>query len=366
MTAFRRTVVGGLLGLALLSREAWAAPSPPPCPRQIEPHDTSGFGFVQGTIGDPASNDKERDSHHYCVYTPTGSSPVGHGHLLVFFPGTGAPLDSYQDFMITAASKGYHVVGLGYPQDGNILTTLCKHKPASCFGDIRTEVFDGTDKSTISKVSAHKQDSIRNRLHATLHYLASKFPGEGWGAFFDGGTGNTLWDKIAFAGHSQGAGYAAFVASREKVYRVIMLSGPNDACDDNVCTGQPGDIGKQPVKPAGWVVASNPTPSKVYYALGHTEDIADAAMAVPRIQKLRRDWHELGLPGGGPLTVDGLSAAHLLALSPAPHTLLSSENVWGDPATISVDDQQGAAHGHTATKKVHYEAAWTYMLTSVN
>jgi pimeloyl-ACP methyl ester carboxylesterase len=52
-----------------------------------------------------------------------------------------------------------------------------------------------------------------------------------------------VWSRIAVAGHSQGAGHAAYIAKKYEVDRVLMFSGPQDYFDD---LAQPAAWEKQP------------------------------------------------------------------------------------------------------------------------
>jgi pimeloyl-ACP methyl ester carboxylesterase len=83
------------------------------------------------------------------------------------------------------------------------------------FGDDRTRRID--DKPA---------EAIVNRLVKLLAALAREHPAEGWGPYLDDGA--PRWERIVVAGHSQGAGMAAFIAQRRRVARVVLFSGPWD------------------------------------------------------------------------------------------------------------------------------------------
>lgn len=59
-----------------------------------------------------------------------------------------------------------------------------------------------------------------------LAYLERQEPHEKWGGYLENGTLN--WSRIAFAGQSQGAGMAAYIAKEHVVARVILFSSPWD------------------------------------------------------------------------------------------------------------------------------------------
>jgi len=99
-----------------------------------------------------------------------------------------------------AARLGYHVIGLMYQNDVPV-DSVCKGKPdRDCSGNLRMEIIDGIDRSTLTVVTP--ANGIDNRLTKLLAYLAQQFPDEGWSRFLkDGGP---KWSQIAVAGQSQG------------------------------------------------------------------------------------------------------------------------------------------------------------------
>jgi hypothetical protein len=215
-------------------------------------------------------------------------------------------------FLQTAAQAGYLTIGLDYPDSE--AATICG-RDLACFGEFRQEVFDGTDASP--KIDVAPVNSIKHRLVALLRYLDAQSPTEGWGAFVSGD--DVVYPKIAFAGHSQGGGHAAFIAKGHEVARVLMFS--------SVCDAASGD----PPTAATWVSEPHLTPVERYYGFDHTHDEFARKIAVT--------WPALGLDRLGPRTsVDGVSppygGSHELTTSVAePSPKRAHTCVVGDGST---------------------------------
>ncbi|MBO9570857.1 MAG: hypothetical protein J7497_01395, partial [Chitinophagaceae bacterium] len=121
--------------------------------------------------------------------------------LVVFLPGTYRSPVEYKAIINKAASMGYHVIGLSYPNSvaGN---PVCKNTgDVTCHSRLRREIVDGIDRSTA--VSVNTTNCILNRLQKALSYLAVQYPKNGWGQYCVNGT--FYWNKIIMGGHSQGA-----------------------------------------------------------------------------------------------------------------------------------------------------------------
>lgn len=170
--------------------------------------------------------------------------------LFLFLPRTGAQPADYQLLLRVAAGQGYHVLGLAY-RDEQAASALCGTDP-DCYGLVRGVLLGDGPQEVLPLASV---DGITNRLVAALAYLAAQFPTENWGQYLAGGA--PAWTKVAVAGHSLGAGEAAYIASRFAVARVVMLSGTVDGANG---------------KAASWIKATNPTPAQNYYALACNQD----------------------------------------------------------------------------------------------
>ncbi len=192
--------------------------------------------------------------------------------LLIFFPGSCAPPSPYRSFLREAANDGYHAIGLSYPNCPEVNATCFAQMPIDpdCHEKMRTERLDGSDATPLIAVAP--ANAILNRIVKLLEFLEANHPGNGWGAFLDGGA--PRWSSIAVAGHSQGAGHAANVGRLYGVARVIMF----DWTDVVPLLGA-----------APWLSKPKATPADRYYGLLHQGTFA-AAVAL--------GWDALGLPAG--------------------------------------------------------------------
>jgi len=162
------------------------------------------------------------DDPHYVVFE---RGVPASADLLVFMSGSGGRPEGTSDFLQVAAGQGYRVVSLAY-NDLPAIVAICTSDPdPSCSGDVRQKRIFGDNVTT--KVDDRPAESIVNRLVKLLKTLDRDHPSEGWGGYLaDDGP---RWERIAVAGHSQGAGMAAYIAQRRSVARVILFSSPWDS-----------------------------------------------------------------------------------------------------------------------------------------
>lgn len=177
--------------------------------------------------------------------------------LFLMIVGTGGNAKDNYSIDSFAAAKGYHVLSLDYPN--NVITTTCSNSDDStCFDRFRQEIVFGTPVSPL--VDVDSANSIYNRLVALLKYLSVQYPRQGWDAFIR--NGQIQWNKVVVAGHSQGAGHAAYIAKKFAVQKVLMLAGPQDYL-------------ALFHRPAGWQTSHSKTPVNRFYAFLHAEDPFD-------------------------------------------------------------------------------------------
>ncbi len=214
------------------------------------------FHAVAPRTTDPAINTGLAD--HYVWLDTTAR---GNPKLLVFMPGANNTPSSWQRFEQEAARLGYHVIGLMYQNNvevvnrcGGSFNPVGHSLDPDCSGDIRLEVLTGADSSNIVNVTS--ANSIDNRLTKLLAYLAGQFPDEGWSRFLEN-DGTPKWSQIAVSGQSQGAGQAALIGKLRHVDRVVMFSGPPDA--------------RVPEVTDPWI-SIGATPVAKYFALFHHRD----------------------------------------------------------------------------------------------
>jgi hypothetical protein len=268
--------------------------------------------------------------------------PADRHELLLFIPGTLPPglkepepgkvrVYASHGFCLMAASLGYHVISLSYPN--SISASSCNKEPdPEAFEKFRLSIIQG---GTAPHISVSRTNSIENRLIELLATLAKRFPQEDWGAYRNE-DGSPKWEKIALAGQSQGGGHAALIGIHHKVPRVI-------------CFGAPKDYSVALQKPAAWYLKPAATSKSAYFAFNHEQD-RQGCTPTQQIANLR----ELKLDQFGPPTsVDS---------TPLPyggsHILMTNY-----PGT-KVDSQ--TAHGTmlSTKNKERFGEVWKYMLTA--
>jgi len=222
------------------------------------------------------------------------------GKLFVMLPGTGGQPRFYRLILRTGAARGYHAIGLNYPNDSAVEFLCGVGANATCAGETRREIITGADASPA--VSVNAANSIDGRLTALLTYLAVTFPAEGWNRFLRAGAPD--WSLITIAGHSQGAGHAGYMAKLREFDRVAMFAGP-------------GDIGGVANTPAAWLDLPAITPAARLYGFAHASD-----ELIP-FAFLQINWARLGMAGfGAAVSVDGapppFGNSHQLVTSSAP------------------------------------------------
>jgi hypothetical protein len=242
------------------------------------------------------------------------------GVLLVFLGGSTTVPSYYQDIGATAANDGVDAIDLRYP-DAKIVGATCV-APAggetqdACFSSFRgTTLFGagstygrptGTWSSPENPVSL--PDSVVNRLVRLLAYLH-------WGQYLRRSAASPYggmlprWSGIVVAGHSQGGGDAAFLATRVAVRRLVAFSSPDDT--DTRGTTSP--------HPASWITDPSATPPERFYGLRSTgEGIYGAGTAT--------NWIALRFPGS-PVDIDTTPApfgrSHQLVTSLRPRRCLA-------------------------------------------
>jgi len=309
------------------------APTPSPAPPPV-PTPTPAPASVEHDVL-PALTSAQINinlSSHYAINpAPTVAA---RGRLFVMLPGTGAVPVFYRQILRVGAARGYHAIGLTYPNDAAI-ELLCAGSPADCTALARQEIITGADVSPL--VAVNSANSINGRLAALLTYLQAQYPAEGWGQYLVAGLPD--WSRISVGGHSQGAGHAAYMGKLVTLDRVAMFSGPAD----NFAGGA-----------APWLGQPGQTSAARHYGFTHSGDTI-----VPLALTLAT-WSALGLPASGPATnVDGGAApfgnSHQLVTNVAPN--LTVPNIAPEHSATVVD----AITPVTAQGAFVFEPVWTYM-----
>jgi hypothetical protein len=210
------------------------------------------------------------------------------GELFVFLTGTGGIPSRASLIVRQAAASGFHAVALSYPNAARE-PALCESDPDdACYENLRSEILGGFDVSP--QVDVSRSNSIENRLSRLLQLLAEEFPAEGWGNYLDGDA--PRWWSIRIAGHSQGAGHAAFIARTYEVARVCLLEGPVDLIG-------PPEAEERRLAP--WV-ALGATPADRYYGFRHRHSSS------PNAEAFRPAWSLFGMDAfGDPVDTDSVT-----------------------------------------------------------
>jgi pimeloyl-ACP methyl ester carboxylesterase len=158
---------------------------------------------------------------HYIVFDSTRAPSA---NLLVFMTGTGGNPGSVSTFLTVAAGQGYRTIALAY-NDVPAVVALCPPDPdPACSAKVRQKRIFGDNVSRL--IDDSPAESIVNRLVKLLVKLDHDHPSAGWSQYLAGDT--PKWERIVVAGHSQGAGMAAYIAQRKRVARVVLFSSPWD------------------------------------------------------------------------------------------------------------------------------------------
>ena len=192
---------------------------------------------------------------NHTAYINTAVKPLN--KLLLMIVGTGTAANHNIPFFNFAAGLGYHVISIDYKN--TVITTACSNSDDStCFNRFRQEIVFGEPVSAL--VDVDSTNSIYNRFYTLLQYLSKKYPQQGWKQYLVN-TGIN-WPKITVAGHSQGAGHAAYLGKKFPVDRVLIFAGPQDFL-------------VKFAEPAGWLSQQGVTSPQKYFAFLHIKDPYD-------------------------------------------------------------------------------------------
>lgn len=269
----------------------------------------------------------------HVAITPDPSAMVA-GRLFVFLPGTQGVPDLYRLVLRSAATRGYHALGLSYPND-EAIGAICFLQPSGCFWDVRREVVTGGDSSPLLSVAT--SDSITTRIAKAVAYLDANHPGEGWGQYLAGGIVD--WSRVVVGGHSQGGGHAGVMS------KLYSMSG---AC----YFSSPADWSVIDQAPASWTQRVNLTAASRQYGFGNVRDTL-----VPYDQ-LSEIWAAMGLTAwGSPVSVDSnvppFGDSHVLTTA-AP-------GVGNMPSPEHGSTVRDAATPRDSSGRPVFDPVWAYM-----
>ncbi|MCA9776216.1 MAG: alpha/beta fold hydrolase [Candidatus Eremiobacteraeota bacterium] len=236
------------------------------------------------------------------------SSATPNGYLLLSLGGTNSYPKDFLAFDKVAASQGYSVLALDYPN--TVITTSCKTSPqpdpCTLF---REEIVTGQQVSDLVEVD--RANSIENRLVALLKHQAKTDP-EHYADFLKDGQPD--WSKIVVVGHSQGSGHAGYLAKNHPMKAAILLAGPQDTTDAG---------------PASWMSAPSQTAPDRFLSFTHKDDFFDSSSQLAAVRLLREE------PGAQATVVDHQDPNQPIVMSDAevrdPHMSVITpqfEDVW--------------------------------------
>jgi hypothetical protein len=306
---------------------------------------------VTSLLVKPSATDpeiKQFDEPHWIyldweiVVEQRADRPQPRQELLLWLTGTGDKGHDAQGFSNLAASLGYHVITLMFPND----------IPASaCAGDSNPNAFETFRMAIIrggramyqqgrQELTIARAESIENRLIKALQFLHQKRPKENWAQFLNG-DGTIKWPSIAVAGQSQGGGHAALIGIKHRVARVL-------------CFGSPKDYSKRRNAPAAWYGQESATPKDRFFAFNHRQDPKGCTP-----EQLFGNLQALGLDAfGPPVEVD---------TEPFPYREARILYTRYPEVTVTGVESEGAkiAHGSAIITKHadRWKQVWTYLLT---
>lgn len=284
---------------------------------------------VKPSQTDPAIRTFNKE--HYAYIQPTASK---RNKLFVFLPGTfGAP-EHYDLLLAKAANMGYHSIGLTYPNPYPVNSYCKASADLACATDARLETFDGIDRSPF--VAVDPSNSITNRLYKLLLYLQANHPADGWGQYLS--NGQTRWDLVTVAGHSQGGGHAGVIGKVKQVNRVVIF-----ACYDYAPLAK--DF-------ADWINTSGATAPANYFGFINKND------EMVKYDQQLLAWDKLGMTASAAVNVDQVTV-------PFNHSqqLYTEE----EPGGATVSPYHGSVAVSNATPKdAHgkplFDGVWEYLL----
>lgn len=233
------------------------------------------------------------------------------GYLFVHLAGSFGRPDNSLLILERAARRGFHAIGLRYPNSWTVNDLCDGSGDADCFEKVRREIFDGTDRTPL--VTIPLPDCLEHRLFALLSYLHDAYPDEGWDRFLDGT--QPAWARIVLSGHSQGGGHAALLGQLHKTARVAMFAAPSDYDGTSRLM-------------ANWVSRRGLTGTDRYFGFSHVRDAFQLRVA---------SWQLMGLEEfGAPVLVDDSMPPYLGA-----HALFTD----AEPA------RPGEEHGSVVTDR---------------
>ena len=190
----------------------------------------------------------------HVAINPDPAVPAKNG-LFIFLVGTGGQPQNQQLIQATGAARGYHVIGLMYPNTPSVGSLCDASSDPDAHWNVRREIITGQDVSSL--VAIAPAECLEHRLTALLSYLTSTYPTEGWGQYL--AAGQPIWSKVSVGGHSQGGGHAGVIGKLHAVARVV-------------CFSSPADWRSTPNLPATWYASPGVTGAERIFGFSHLQD----------------------------------------------------------------------------------------------
>ena len=245
--------------------------------------------------------------------------------LMLFIGGSFSSPDDYTFISEHAASIGFDVISISYPNDVPA-ASLASSSDQFAFDNYRDEVCFGNQIS--NDVEVDFLNSINTRTIKLIQYLESIYPEQNWNQYLTP-SNNIDWKKIVVAGHSQGAGHACYLGKKKLIERVIMFSGPND-------------YSTHFNSPANWLSDDGLTELSKQYALLHIND-----------EIISYDFQVLNLKDLG-----------ILTLSEEPLLVDNLSSPYNNKNALSLNILASSNHNSTVGGNAKLPNIWTYLLTS--
>lgn len=307
-----------------------APPAPGPAPAPGPSGTVDNPGQLLPTTVNPAVAAEATEFH--VVIPPAPGSTVQH-KLFVFLPGTFGVPSQYELIVKAGAGRGFHTIGLDYPNSVAVGAVCQTSTDVNCFYDVRRAIITGAPVSPDITVSV--PNSIETRLTEAIAYLHKNYSTEGWDEYLVGGV-VLDWSKVVIGGHSQGGGHAGVMTKLHAMHRACYFSSPPDYSGG----------------PANWMTIPSKTPATPQFGFAGLSD-----PSVP-YNELSANFTALGLAGPA-VSVDSNASpyggSHVLTTDHAP-------NPSSEPGTplhgLTVRD---AFTPRDSFGKPLFDAAWNYL-----
>ena len=168
--------------------------------------------------------------------TPEDIATAPSGALVLFLPGTGTPPAAVGALLEAAADMGHHVLGLSYaalPIAVSQLDLWCTRPgvdAAKCNVQLHEGVLFGREAPGGDAPWTDETGGVWPVLpeESVAALAASALRALGWTQYLRHDNQTVAWERVVVAGHSQGAGHAAYLSVVRPVRAAVLFSGPQE------------------------------------------------------------------------------------------------------------------------------------------